>query len=189
MLQLAVTKLIAQFPDAPPVDIEIDGVIGPTLTLGVQAIAHRLSSGGHHDLAGAIPSQPEEGIPAVAERAMEIAGYLEHVLKADPTAVVAPKVLGEPIDPLAQLKALFTGKRIAAIAGTLLGIAAFVGLGAVVQRRTLGTIDRSNMLPPSDGTDEFEEDEDDGHGAHDMSDVDTGSAIDAQAVEVTSHAA
>lgn len=194
VLQVAVQRIVPQLPDAPDVDIEIDGIIGPSITLVVQVVAQRLASGKHQGLSQLAGMQPEEAVPMVASHAMEIAGYLDDVLQKDPTALINPSTpLAESMDPMAMIKSLFTGKRIAAVAGSLLGVAALVGLGAMVQRRTLGTVDRSGHLPPSDGTDEFDEDAYDGHESpddgHDMSDVDTENAIDAQAVEVPSHAA
>lgn len=184
VLQIAVSRLLQQVPDAPDVAIDVDGVIGPSVTLAVQVIAQRMSNGKHQGLAELGGLQPEQAVPAVAERAMEIAGYLQQVVEAEPAALINPQPV-ELADPFAALKGMFTGKRIAAIAGTLLGVAAFIGLGAMVQRRTLGLSDRSSMLPPSDGTDDFDED------AYESShtDIDTDGAIDVEAVEVPSHAA
>lgn len=184
VLQLAVQKMIPQLPNAPDIDIDINGVIGPSIALGVQIIAQRLAEGPHQGLAGLIGLQPEEAIPSIAENAMEIAGYIDQVNGADPTAVVAPKQ-PEPIDPLAQLKGIFTPKRIVAGLGTLLGLGALVCFGFAADRRSLGLADRSSMLPPSDGTDEFDED---AYGGHE-DDIDTDNAIDVESTEVTSHAA
>lgn len=196
VIQLALAKLLPQLPDAPAVDIEIDGVIGPSVTLAVQVIAQRLASGKHQGLAQLSGLQPEQAVPAVAEYAMEVAGYIEQVIGADPTALVNPQMFGEPIDPMAQLKGLFTGKRVAAAAATLLGIGALALVGVTTHRRALGVADRSTMLPPSDGTDEFDEDGDDGSDTfdytspeHDVSEIDVSNAIDVEATEVASSAA
>lgn len=191
VLQVTVTRALEQLPDAPAVSIDIDGVIGPSLTLAVQVIAQRLAAGKHQGLAQLGGLQPEEAVPAVATHAMEIAGYLDGVMQGDPTALVNPQTqLPEGFDLIGQLKSLFTGKRIAAMAGTLLGAAVFIGLGASIQRRGLGMLDRSGLLPPSDGTDEFDDpghDDDDDGGP--MAGVDTENAIDAEAVEVPPRAA
>ncbi len=196
VLQLAMQKLLPQLPDPPAVVIEVDGVVGPSLTLATQVVAQRLTDGVHKGLAELCGLQPEEAIPQIATFCMEITGYIEKVLDVDPTALIAPKSqpMGEPIDPMATLKNLFTTKRIAAVAGTFVGIAVFVGLGAMMQRRSMGTADRSSTLPPSDGTDEFEEEAEEEATTYTTAYepapfVPTGRVIDAEATEVTSRAA
>lgn len=189
VLQVTVSRAVEQLPDAPAVSIEVDGVIGPTIALAVQVIAQRLASTKHQGLTQLGGLQPEEAIPTIAGHAMEVAGYIDTVMREDPTALVNPQVIPEPPDPIAQLKALFTPRRIAAALGTIVGLAGFAFAAAATDRRGLGLADRSHMLPPSDGTDEFE---DEGHGEDDedpMSDVDTEGAIDVEAVEVPSRAA
>ncbi len=194
MLQLSIAKLLPHIPDAPAVDIEPDGIIGPSITLAVQVIAQRLANGPHQGLVPFAALQPEEAIPAVAENAMEIAGYLDAVLTKDPTALVAPRQ-PEPEDPIQMLKGLFTPKRIVAAVGTIAGLGAFALVGAAIDRRSLGLVDRTPQLPPSDGTDEFENDEHDEAEVDEVEepatthDIDTDNVIDAEAVEVPDHAA
>lgn len=168
VLQLAAQKFLPQVPDAPPVAIEIDGVIGPSVVLAVQAIAQRLAQGKHPELAQIAVAQPEDAIPAVASMAFEISGYIDRALQDNPTAIVSPPPTAEaPKHPLDGLREIFTLKRVLAGTATLLGIGAIVVLGAMANRRGLGVVDRSSFLPPSDGSDEFEDDvhDDDDHEA------------------------
>lgn len=162
VLQLSVQKLLPQVPDAPPVEIEVNGVVGPSLVLAVQVIASRLAEGTHPELAQIAIAQPEEAIPRIAEGAMEITGYFEHALAENPTAIIAPapKVEAQP-HPLDGLREIFTVKRLLAGTATLLGLGALVVIGTMAHKRGLGLVDRSGILPPSDGSDDFEED--DGH--------------------------
>jgi hypothetical protein len=62
-----------------------------------------------------------------------------------------------------MLKQVFTGKRVAAIGGILFGLGSIAAVAGVSDRRALGRIDRSNLLPESDGTDEFDDDDTDEH--------------------------
>lgn len=161
VLQIALAKLLPQLPEPPPVEISVDGVIGPSTTLAVQVVIQRLCEGSHQELAPIALAQPEEAIPAVAASAMEIAGYLDRVLGDDPSAILAPKPIVEPeIDPVAVLRQIFTGKRIAALGATVLGLGGLALVAGASDRRALGYMDRAGFLPESDGTDEFEEDTD-----------------------------
>jgi hypothetical protein len=161
VLQLQAQKLASHLPDGPAVEITADGVIGPSTALVVQMIALRVAEAGHGDLVEIGAAQPEEAIPAIAASAMEIAGYFERVLTTNPTAIIAPSPPEEPaFDPVQMLKQLFTGKRVAAIGGILLGLGSIAAIAGVSDRRALGRVDRSNLLPESDGTDEFDDDDD-----------------------------
>lgn len=186
VLQLQLSKVLPQLPDAPPITIEVDGIIGPTVALGVQAIAARLAQGRHPELAQLAIAQPEEAIPAIASRALEITGYVESVLAGDPTAVITPKPpVEEDVDPLSMLRAVFTPKRIGAGVGVILGVGALIWAGAAARRRGLGMVDRSSLLPPSDGSDDFEEIDEE----TDASDgINREGAIDVQSVEVSTAA-
>jgi len=188
-LQITVRRAIEQIPEAPAVVLEVDGVIGPSLALAVQVIAQRLASGKHHGLAQLGCLQPEDAIPTIAQNAMEIAGYVSNVLEADPTALINPQTIARPPDPMEQLKGLFTPKRIAAALGAIAGLGTLVCFGVAADRRSLGIADRSYLLPPSDGSDEFDEDELEDDGAEDDGDDGAEGVIDAQAVETSSQAA
>jgi hypothetical protein len=184
VLQLAVQKLLPQVPDAPPVEIEVNGVIGPSLVLAVQVIAARLAEGKHPELAHVAIAQPEEAIPTIAESAMEITGYMERALTENPSAIIAPAPKVEvPPHPLDGLREIFTVKRVLAGTATLLGLGALVVLGSMARRRGLGLVDRSSLLPPSDGTDEFEEDEGDDDGDDEGTYHASGRVIDTTGVE------
>lgn len=165
-LQLIATKLLPQVPDAPPITVQTDGIIGPTTVLAIQVIAARLVMGPHRELAALATMQPEEAIPWVAERAMELAGYLDQVVSSNPTALIAQTA--PEVKPLAESSG-FTMGQIATAGVTLMG---FVGIGLLAHassKRSAGTMDRSFMLPESDGSDQFDggDDDDGGDGGHD----------------------
>jgi hypothetical protein len=164
-LQITVQRLVPQLPDAPAYEITIDGEIGPALVLAVQLLLRRLGESGHQDLAPLAVAQPEEAIPATAAMSLEIAGYLDAVLAREPTALLAPK--REPLtgpDPIQLIKSLLTPKRIAASVGVLAGITGLALAAHATDRRALGVVDRSGLLPPSDGSDDFGEDGDENEG-------------------------
>jgi hypothetical protein len=192
VLQLQLSKLLPQLPEAGEIEIDVNGVIGPSTALGVQILATRLAEGSHKELAQLAIGQPEDAIPRIAESALEIVGYVDDVMTKDPTAIAMPRPAQElTFDPLAMLRSIFTPKRIAAGVGALVGLGALVMAGTAAQRRVLGLLDRSSFLPPSDGSDEFD---DDAHGSHDdqggdepdnaIDDgIDREGAIDVEAVE------
>lgn len=156
-LQIIIQRLLPQIPGASGVEVPVDGVIGPTTVLAVQMVAARLAQGKYPGLVPLASAQPEEAIPFVASHALEIAGNLDQIATEDPKALILAEPEMPP-DPISSLKSVLTGKRIAAAGATLMG---FIGLGILASsssRRALGTADRSNMLPPSDGTDQFDED-------------------------------
>jgi hypothetical protein len=188
VLQLQLAKLLPQLPDAAHVDVDINGVIGPSTALGVQLIAKRLAEGSHKELAQISIAQPEQAIPAIAERALEIVGYVNAIMEQDPTALAMPQPLQAPeFDPLSMLRSIFTPKRIAAGVGTLVGLGALIFAGSAAHRRALGTVDRSRFLPPSDGSDDFDEGEEAEEAEHSIEpDYDHGQhrVIDAEAVEL-----
>lgn len=160
VLQLQLVRLVPHLPEAPAVTIAVDGIIGPSATLVVQMIALRLCDGAHRGLAQLALAQPEQAIPLVAENAMEIAGYIDQVMTADPTAIIAPKPVEQPeLDPIAMLKQFLTKKRIAAAGATVFGLGSLMLVAGASDRRALGHVDRSRFLPASDGTDDFEEDD------------------------------
>ncbi len=162
VLQLQLQKIVPHLPEAPPVPINVDGVIGPGTTLVVQMVAGRLAEGSHPELAALACAQPEEAIPGVAAGAMELAGFLDRALEKDPTAVVAPKPPPEPPQPgpLDILKSIFTKRRLVAAGATLCGIGGLLLVARASDRRALGHVDRSAMLPYSDGSDEFDDEGD-----------------------------
>lgn len=162
-LQIAIGRVAPQIPDAPPVEIVVDGEIGPSLTLLVQLVLQRFGEGGHDQLAPLATAQPEEAIPATAAYSLEIAGYVEAVLAKEPTALIAPKrpQLTGP-DPIQLLKGLFTPKRIAASLGVVAGITGLALAAHASDKRALGVVDRGKFLPPSDGSDDFDDGDDDG---------------------------
>lgn len=158
-LQFVCQKLAPHVPGAGSASISLDGMIGPSTTLVVQMIAMRFCEGKHQALAPLVSMQPEEAIPFVAANAMEIAGYIDQVVTGDPMALVAPQPIEErPPDPVEMLKGVLTPSRIVAAGVGLLGIAGLAIAAAMSDRRSLGTMDRSHLLPESDGSDEFDED-------------------------------
>ena len=158
-LQITAQRLGAQLPGTP--EIHIDGTLGPSSVLAVQLLATRLGTRypAFLDFAGA---QPEQAIPYAAAHALELAGALDEITTADPQALMPIDLA--PVaeaDPMASLKSLLTGERIAAVGVSLLGL---VGLGYVAHasdQRALGTVDRSQFLPESDGSNEFDDDYED----------------------------
>lgn len=176
-LQIAIGRIASQVPDAPPIEIAVDGEIGPGLTLIVQLILQRLAEGGHDKLAPLATAQPEEAIPATAAMSLEIAGYIEAVLAQEPTAIMAPKrpQLTGP-DPIQLLKGLFTPKRIAASLGVVAGITGLALAAHASDKRALGVVDRGKFLPPSDGSDDFDDGDDDGEENDDEGDDGDGHA-------------
>lgn len=157
MLQVVLAKLLPQVPDAPPLSVEPDGTIGPTTVFAVQIVATRLATTPHQELAPLATMQPEEAIPLVAERASDVAGYLAGL---DPAVLATAPALGEP-PPLPKSESPFTISRVAMASAALLGL---VGIGLFARASSLrgaGTVDRSDLLPLSDGSDQFD---DEGHG-------------------------
>jgi hypothetical protein len=181
VLQMQLARLLPQLPEAPSIDIDVNGIIGPSTALGVQVLGARLAQGSHQGLAEIIAAQPEQAIPDIAARALEITGYIDSVIEKDPHAISAPGLSQTPpVDPITQLRSIFSIKRVAAATVTLLGLGAMVWVGSAAHRRALGLVDRSSFLPRSDGTDEFEESDDDGTPDDG---IDRDGAIDVEAVE------
>jgi len=161
-LQLVVARLVKQVAGAPPIEVSIDGTIGPSCVLAVQVVAGRLAEGKHQGLQQLATAQPEEAIPYVAQNAMEIAGYFDRATSEDPHALVAPRQLAEPPppDPIETLKGLLTAPKIAAAGAALVGLTGIAILASASDKRAGGRMDRSHMLPESDGTDELEGEDD-----------------------------
>lgn len=160
VLQLRLQKLVGQLPDAPQVTINIDGVIGPAATLVAQAIVLRMSEGAHQEFMAFAVAQPETAIPLCGAMAMELSGYLDQVMTDDPHALASPTPPPEPqLDILGMIKGYFTKKRTIAAGAALCGLGGLALVARASQRRALGVIDRSGMLPPSDGTDAMDDDD------------------------------
>lgn len=190
VLQMQLVKLAAQLPEPPPVAIDVNGTIGPTTALTLQMIASRLCLGAHQELAELAGAQPEQSIPYITTHALELAGYFDRLTESDPTALLTPQPMQGPVfDPIAVFKSIFTVKRVVAGTATLLGLGAIALIANAADKRTGGLIDRSGWLPPSDGSDDFEEEIEDEVEDDSEDEIDRAGAIDAESVEVESHAA
>src|SRR5258706_1210559 len=159
VLQMRLEKLSKELPGGFNVAINVDGVIGPSATLAAQMIALRLAEGSHQELMPFAVAQPEESIPMCADAAMELSGYFDQVMMGDPHAIDAPVSPTEPtIDLMKIVKGYFTKRRMIAAGTTLCGLGGLALIASASQKRALGLIDRSHMLPPSDGSDDMGDD-------------------------------
>ena len=182
-------RAVAQLPDASDVSLAIDGVIGPSTVLGTKRVLQRLAESYPQiltDLGSFILAPPEESIAMLSETAVEMSSVLDRALSANPTAITTPTPPPEapPQETLGTiLKRTFTPQRVLAGIGALAGLGALAYIARAADYRTLGMIDRTSMLTPSDGSDEMDEYEDD----HEDDEQTTALGIDpAKVIEVDS---
>jgi hypothetical protein len=166
VLQLQLSRLLPQIPGPPKTAIVIDGIIGPSVALGLQMIVARIAQGYPgvlRDLGALIYAPAEQTIIGIAQHADMLTGYIDQILARDSNAVRSPPPLTQPQpeDPIAFAKRVFTKKRLIASGVTIAGLAGLAVVAGASDSRVLGRVDRSGFLPESDGTDEMDDDADD----------------------------